>query len=98
MNNAIRVFNEKIKEEPISIQMGKDYFDKMVVSQIFHKRDDLFLEVIIPFNKSSSISRMRAKLMGYVIMDKSTGNVEDLVIEGFTFVKAKDIAFEDVPI
>ena len=98
MNNAIWVFNEKIKEEPISVQMGKSDFDKMVVSQIFHKRDDLFLEVIIPSNKSLGMPRMRANLVGYVVMDKSTGNVEDLVIEGFRFEKAKDMAFEDVPI
>ena len=100
MNNAIWVFNEKIKEEPISVQIGfsKSDFDKMVVSQIFYRSDDLFLEVIIPSNKSLGMPRMRANLVGYVVMDKSTGHVEDLVIEGFRFEKAKDVEFEDVPI
>jgi hypothetical protein len=98
MCKAIYVFNEKNKEDPLSVSLGYGKYDweRMVIFQIFQRKNDLFLEVSVPSNIIDI--KLRAHLVGYVVLDKSTGKVEDMVIEGFRFEKAKDIDFEDVPI
>jgi len=90
MNNAIEVFNKKNKEEPLSIPLSSfKSYERMVVSQILRENDDLFLKVSIPSISTLSFPKLRADLVGYVVIDKNSGDVEDLVIEGFKFVKKR---------
>jgi hypothetical protein len=87
MSEAIYNFNKKVMNEGLVLTENGETLGK--VELIIRFGDNLFLCTRIEDSWESRKEQLGARLMGYVIMNKESGVVEDLVIEGFTILVAK---------
>ena len=89
MIDAIFNFNSRVEAESMVLQSNNDITGS--ITELVRLRDNLFLHLFVPAHNRKKAHRLQARLMGYVVMHKETGVVEDLVIEGFTFGEATNV-------
>jgi hypothetical protein len=97
MEDAIIGFNTRLQIEKMVLTRD-DAPVKIEVLELLKREDDLFVKLSIHrhwFGNSTRfsmdmvkhISKFKAKMTGYIIMDRETSEVDQLVIEGFKFVR-----------
>jgi len=91
MTSAIQVFNEKIVEEPLELWDGKNI--KARVKTLRRIGDDLFLYIYCFDEDGYKLDNWVSKMIGYAVMNKNTGEIVDIVIEGFKWVQKKSVDF-----
>lgn len=91
MTSAIQVFNEKIVEEPLELWDGKNI--KARVKTLRRIGDDLFLYIYCFDEDGYKLDNWVSKMIGYAVMNKNTGEIVDIVIEGFQWVQKKSVDF-----
>lgn len=86
---AIEIFNERIKTDPLEFQ--HDNKIKAKVIDLIREGDDLFLRIKCFDDDGYKLDDWSATMIGYIVMNKNTGEVGDLVIEGFKWVRRKSL-------
>ena len=89
MKTAIFNFNKKI-EEGEELLIREHGVIQAKISCLLQTKSNLFMQLIVPKENVRRAETLKARLMGYVMMNKETTLVQELVIEGFTFVRAQN--------
>lgn len=98
MGDAIMSFNTGLQMEKMVLTRDNAPI-KIEVLELVKKEDDLYVKLSVHrnWNWNSTIfsmdiekylTKLKAKMTGYVIMDKESLEVDQLVIEGFNFVNS----------
>lgn len=88
---AIHTFNERIKEEPMEFRDNGKL--KARVVDLNRTGNDLFLRFRCFDDDGYRLDDWAAKMIGFVMMNKNTGEIAEMVIEGFQWVKKKSVDF-----
>ncbi len=91
MMEAIETFNKRVKEEPLEFRDTNGQI-KARVMDLIKKGDDLFLRICC-FPDDYKFEDMGASMIGFVLINKETGKLAEIVIEGFKWDKKKSVDF-----